>query len=155
MEELKVDNEQEELEELTQKVQQLFDGENEEIKEEVPSEEGCSYGKFKDATALLNAYNQLQSEFTKRCQRVKELEAMVKDADKENAPAQSITEQKGERVDSKDDKDNILKKYLIEILAKKQSAIVLDGVGVGVKTPIERPKTLAQAGMLAKEIFSK
>lgn len=33
-----------------------------------------SVGKFADATALLNAYNELQSEFTKRSQRLRELE---------------------------------------------------------------------------------
>lgn len=33
-----------------------------------------SYGTFKDAQALLKGYNDLQSEFTRRCQRVKELE---------------------------------------------------------------------------------
>lgn len=32
------------------------------------------YGKFKDVKSLLDAYNSLQSEFTRRCQRVKELE---------------------------------------------------------------------------------
>ena len=34
-----------------------------------------SLGKFKDVNALLNAYNSLQAEFTKRCQRIKELES--------------------------------------------------------------------------------
>ncbi len=33
-----------------------------------------NFGKFKDAKSLLNAYNALQSEFTRRCQKVKELE---------------------------------------------------------------------------------
>lgn len=32
------------------------------------------FGRFKDAKGLLDAYNSLQSEFTRRCQRVKELE---------------------------------------------------------------------------------
>lgn len=33
-----------------------------------------SLGKFKDAQSLLKSYDSLQSEFTKRCQRIKELE---------------------------------------------------------------------------------
>ena len=33
-----------------------------------------SLGKFKDAQSLLKSYGSLQSEFTKRCQRIKELE---------------------------------------------------------------------------------
>ena len=36
-----------------------------------------NFGKFKDAKSLLNAYNALQSEFTRRCQRVKELEREI------------------------------------------------------------------------------
>lgn len=42
----------------------------------VPEEqaEKVSYGKFKDADALFNAYNNLEAEFTKKCQRIKELE---------------------------------------------------------------------------------
>ena len=36
--------------------------------------ETVSYGKFKDANALYSAYNSLQAEFTRRCQRLKELE---------------------------------------------------------------------------------
>ena len=38
-----------------------------------------SLGKFKDVGALLNAYNSLQSEFTKRCQKIKELESKIND----------------------------------------------------------------------------
>ena len=36
-----------------------------------------SLGKFKDVNALLQAYNSLQAEFTKRCQRLKELEGIA------------------------------------------------------------------------------
>ena len=36
--------------------------------------EAVSYGKFKDADALFSAYNSLQAEFTRRCQRLKEFE---------------------------------------------------------------------------------
>lgn len=36
--------------------------------------EAVSYGKFKDADALYSAYNSLQAEFTRRCQRLKEFE---------------------------------------------------------------------------------
>ena len=34
--------------------------------------DAVSYGKFKDADALYSAYNSLQAEFTRRCQRLKE-----------------------------------------------------------------------------------
>ena len=48
------------------------------------TEDEVSLGKFKDAQSLLKAYNSLQSEFTKRCQRIKELEGAV-NVDKKDA----------------------------------------------------------------------
>ena len=46
------------------------------------SKSEVSLGKFKDAQALLSAYNSLQAEFTKRCQRIKELEGVMAKFDK-------------------------------------------------------------------------
>ena len=40
---------------------------------------GSRYGKFKDADSLYSAYNELQSEFTRKCQRLSELESMALD----------------------------------------------------------------------------
>ena len=94
--------------------------------------------------------NSLQSEFTKRCQRVKELEAELNSAvDKATVPTQT------EQAESTIDKEQILKDYLKGVLSKKQSAIVMDGAGVGIKTPNNRPTTLAQASALAQEILKK
>lgn len=44
--------------------------------EEIYSEnqEGSMLGKFKDAKTLLNAYNSLQSEFTRKCQKLAEFQ---------------------------------------------------------------------------------
>lgn len=36
--------------------------------------EGSSLGKFKDEESLLNAYNNLQAEFTRKCQKLSQLE---------------------------------------------------------------------------------
>lgn len=52
------------------------------------SGEAVSYGKFKNAESLLSAYNALQAEFTRRCQRLKELEEKEKSA-KEGNPEQN------------------------------------------------------------------
>ena len=38
------------------------------------NQEGSILGKFKDAKTLLNAYNSLQSEFTRKCQKLAELQ---------------------------------------------------------------------------------
>lgn len=117
-------------------------------------DEQVSLGKFKDITALLSAYNSLQAEFTKRCQRIKELEKQTLVSDKENTPEQpSETTQKADISDK--DKEEILKEYLQGVLMRKQSAVILDGVGAGVKTPVSKPKTITQAGQLARELLEK
>jgi len=116
-----------------------------------------SYGKFKDATALLNAYNSLESEFTKRCQRVKELENALKNlsADKGNAPTESQANLNTEKDITQEEKERILKEYLKSVLQSQPKTIVLDGVGVGAKTTVEKAKTINEAGQLAKQILMK
>jgi len=53
---------------------------NNEIEMSVESDSGsstensCNYGKFKTPEALLEAYNNLQAEFTRKCQRLSEVE---------------------------------------------------------------------------------
>ncbi len=107
-----------------------------------------SFGKFKDANALLDAYNSLEAEFTKRCQRLKELESALSD-DKAKTP-----EGKEETKSiSDEDKENILKDYLKSVLGAKQTAIVMDNAGAGVRTPADKPRSIAEAGSLAKSLF--
>ena len=115
-----------------------------------------SLGKFKDVGALLNAYNSLQSEFTKRCQKIKELEGKLEAGDKTEVP---LAQKEGATIGQADttflDKDKILKDYLLDVLGKKPSAIIMDGAGVSVKTPVNRPKTIEEAGNLAKNLLNK
>ena len=113
--------------------------------------EEISLGKFKDVKSLLSAYNSLEAEFTKRCQRIKELEGAAvtdKAEEKNNVPEYRAGETGVE-------KEEILKDYLKGILKGKQAAIVMSDAGVGVKAPADKPKTIAAAGMLAKEYFKK
>ena len=117
--------------------------------------ENVSYGKFKDAAALLKAYNSLQAEFTKRCQRLKELEE-ASAADKaavENPAAPTEAAPAEVRGITDEEKENFLRDYLKTVLDAKPKAIVLDGGGVGIKTPSAKPSTVEAAGKLAKEFF--
>ena len=81
--------------------------------EEVKGEDGdlVSLGKFKDVSALLSAYNSLQSEFTKRCQRIKEIESELKTADneKESSPAENFNKPKEKISLTESDKEQVLK----------------------------------------------
>lgn len=109
-----------------------------------------SLGKFKDVGALLNAYNSLQSEFTKRCQKIKELESKIDD--KTSVPSNPQAESpKNQEVD----KEKFLKEYLLDIMGKQPSAVIMDGAGTSVKAPINRPKTILEAGNLAKNLLNK
>ena len=96
--------------------------------------------KFRDIEALKASYNSLQAEFTKRCQRIKELEGEVKNA----SLKREIT---------RDEKLDIIKEYL-EDIKQNNSAVILTG-GEVVKTPVSKPKTVSDAGRLAKEFFEK
>ena len=124
-------------------------------KTEGESKTEVSLGKFKDVNALLSAYNSLESEFTKRCQKIKELESALNSGDKVTPSEEKVVSPENVKDTSEEDKDQILKDYLKGVIGRKQTAIVLDGAGVGVKTPVSRPKTIREAGMLAKDIFNK
>ena len=52
------------------------------------AQEEASYGKFNSREELLRAYNNLESEFTKRSQKLKGLEASQQGEDKEDNPPQ-------------------------------------------------------------------
>lgn len=118
------------------------------------SDQTVSLGKFKDVNALLDAYNSLQSEFTKRCQRLKELEGKLK-VDKADAPTNESHEGETPMTISEEDKNEILKDYVKSVMGLKQSAVIFNGSGIGVKTPADKPKSISEAGVLAKEILNK
>ena len=96
--------------------------------------------KFRDVEALKASYNSLQAEFTKRCQRIKELEGEVKNASQK-------------REITREEKLDIIKEYL-EDIKQNSSAVILTG-GEVAKTPVSKPKTVSEAGRLAKEFFKK
>lgn len=141
-------------------MEQIKNEQTEPITQPVKTEEAeggkegeVSLGKFKDVDALLNAYNSLQSEFTKRCQKIKELESKMGTGDKTEVPPQSQEENSADGDTTS--KDDVLREYLLDVMKKKSKAIVMDGAGVGVKTPVSRPKTFEEAGSLAKQMFNK
>lgn len=102
--------------------------------------EVTSYGKFKTAEELLNAYNSLESEFTRRSQRLKELEnrqAERAETDKWEQKVSALTakypvarelqdeiaeELKSEGTRLED--DNCLEKALLGVLAKRYGSSV-------------------------------
>ncbi len=115
-----------------------------------------SLGKFKDVSSLLNAYNSLQAEFTKRCQRIKELEGLSVTEKQQSAPLQTGgNAEKAEEGISEEVKQKIIKDYLKSVLNKRQNTVVLSNDGATVITPVNRPKTIDEAGKLAKKLLQK
>jgi hypothetical protein len=99
--------------------------------------EGTSYGKFKTKEGLLEAYNALESEFTRRCQRIKELETQLSNRSNdekwskkvgeltEKYPvAKEMTAEIGEYIANNKDlleNEDCLEKALLAVLAARYS----------------------------------
>jgi len=121
---------------------------------------GVSLGKFKDIQSLAKAYKNLQSEFTRKCQRLAELERSLgsaADNGEPPAPPQRLLED-GEFVEryilsNQAICDRVLEKYLRELI-KSQAPATMSGVrGMMPLTPPAKPKTIYEAGKLAEKMF--
>lgn len=80
-------------------------------------EEGSMIGKFKDANTLLSAYNSLQSEFTRKCQKLAELEK--NQTEKPETETCKQFENLDDFISSNTDSDKY-KKEITEILSTKE-----------------------------------
>ena len=121
-------------------------------------------GKFKDVKALLEAYQALEAEFTRRSQRLKELEASKESqtpdtmdaGNVEAAPSQEAEEQdKGEiTLSSLGDevKNAVIEEYLNGVFSKRGVPFVTGGGAVAAQR--RTPTTLKEAGALAGKLFS-
>ncbi len=118
-------------------------------------EAAAPLGKFKDVQTLMKAYTELEAEFTRRCQRLKELESGNK-TDGEPDGAQSPSSQnENERIASAlaDGKirDAVIGDYLKGLAAK---TVPLAEGGGGVAAPRNSPKSVREAGNLAKRFLN-
>ncbi len=115
-------------------------------------------GKFKDVKALLNAYNNLEAEFTRRSQRLKELEA----SKAENPPAEAASGAPSPSVRSADSlyaeaagdeevRNRIIADYLKSVSSFKGAPMVTGGIVV--PSPKSRPASIREAGRLAQEFL--
>lgn len=98
--------------------------------------------KFKSVDALAHAYEQLESEFTRRSQRLKSLEEELKTA----APTQE------EIFAAASQNEEVRARIIGEYLQTLKGVPLMVG-GVGVAAPARKPKTIAEAGDLALGYF--
>lgn len=111
-------------------------------------------GKFKDVQTLLKAYSDLEAEFTRRSQRLKELEHGNK-AETEPDGAEASPSRQDELLKRalSDDKvrDAVIGEYLKGV-AEGKGVTLLSGGG-GVSAPRAVPKSVKEAGKLASELL--
>ncbi len=166
--------------------------------EKKTGDDSLSLGKFKDVQSLFDAYNSLQAEFTRRCQRVKELErenerlndeitnaspnsfsngeskedqnqvakttsSLVQDDMEEQGTLNHLKEQihyyKSREYllealnQNQELKNEIINGYLTSVQSSKPTVKLITGNGQSVVTPPSKPKTLVEAGEIARQIF--
>lgn len=115
-------------------------------------------GKFKDVKALLSAYASLEAEFTRRSQRLKELEEKSKtdavQAQQDTPPSSAQNEGRSlyEQASGDDEVKNAIIADYLKAVCSGRGAPMATG-GVAVPSPKNRPATIKEAGKLAREFL--
>ncbi len=124
-------------------------------------EVAADLGKFRDVKALISAYKSLEAEFTRRSQRLKELE---EGQSKAEAAAAAADEPKPSAAHTDEQflyeaaaanaavRERIIGDYL-KAVANGRGAPFVTG-GTGVRSPVNRPATIAEAGRLAEQFLN-
>ena len=104
-----------------------------------------SIGKFKNTESLLNAYNSLQAEFTRKCQRLSELESK----------AQSTTDNVEDYIKNNQNLvGKILKHYVAEIQNNPSPVSISDSAGSGIPLMAPpKPTKMEEAKEVVKNLF--
>ncbi len=113
-------------------------------------------GKFKSVDALLSAYRSLEAEFTRRSQRLKELEEGSKAHEVPQTAAPSHEEPADEELlkaalSSESVRKAVLEDYLKTVAANK--SVPLISTGVLTPAPRSAPTTVKEAGALAQRFL--
>ena len=109
-------------------------------------------GKFKDVETLVKAYTDLEAEFTRRSQRLKELECGNK-AEKPDGAQPSQSEIISSALADEKVRDAVIGEYLKSVSANK--GVPLLSGGGGVSGPKALHQSVKEAGRLAQEFLNK
>lgn len=107
-------------------------------------------GKFKSVEALMSAYLALEAEFTRRSQRLKQLE----ESKAAEAPSpECLDEEKllSAALASNPVREAVVSQYLKTVFNDKSVPLITDGVACAA--PKSSPKSVKEAGALAKQFF--
>ncbi|MDR2201274.1 MAG: hypothetical protein LBP26_00690 [Clostridiales bacterium] len=120
-----------------------------------------AFGRFGSAEQLLKAYNLLEAEFTKRSQKLRELQAAAAKPPREqpDSPAE-FAERRQEQADSVAAEFAERRQEQADIPAaqanaRRVPAPALIYAAAPALTPVRRPKTLAEAKELAERLLSR
>lgn len=138
---------------------------------ETGAETAVDLGKFKSVDALKRAYGELEAEFTRRSQRLKELEERSKETDvPKDASAAPETAGSAQTVGQTEapslpvsgaaaesetlyravmENEGVRARVLHDYLQSLKGVPLLGGSGAGVTAPAVKPKSFAEAGNLA------
>ncbi len=107
-------------------------------------------GKFKSVDALMSAYLSLEAEFTRRSQRLKELE---ENKAAEPPSPESLDEDKllAAALNNTGVRDKVVAEYLKTVFSGKSVPLTVDGVSCAA--PQSSPKSVKEAGALAKQFL--
>ena len=107
-------------------------------------------GKFESVSALLAAYKSLEAEFTRRSQRLKELEEGNKAHTDGCAPSRESSEGVAVTIDE-GVKNAVIEEYLKTVAIGKSVPLIVGGVSSAA--PRCAPKTVKEAGALAEKFL--
>lgn len=119
-------------------------------------EAAAALGKFKDVQTLLKAYSDLEAEFTRRCQRLKELENgnkahPVPDAAGDAPSRKSEEERIADALSDEKLRDAVIGDYLKGLAGNK---VPLTSGGGAVTAPRNAPVSVKEAGRLAQRFLN-
>lgn len=112
----------------------------------------AAYGKFADAQALYSAYLELEAEFTRRSQRLKELESGNK-AQTDDAPSRTGETSESAAPLTEEVRRAVIEDYLKTVAAGKGAPILTGGVGCAA--PKSTPRSVSEAGRLVRQFLNK
>ncbi len=107
-------------------------------------------GKFKSVEALMSAYLALEAEFTRRSQRLKELEGN-KAAEAPSPECLSDEQLVSAALGNPAVKDRVVGEYLKQVSVGKSVPLIMGGVSCAA--PQSTPKSVKEAGALAKNFL--
>ena len=123
---------------------------------------GSQLGKFKDTDALLSAYNSLQAEFTKKCQKLSELEKQKEQKAEDLTPifmnenwSDKVTEFLTQNQEAKNYASEI-SEYIIKNpnMAKNDNALEIAWANVVQKNYVSPEKLVGDEAFVDKYIMS-